>query len=250
MARFALPARLILAAALVAGCADEPIAPEFAAPDAPQFGQSNKPGGGGGGSTESDPTATFILPNGGFGLGGDGKYLNGGESEYAEKVCGVHSKIFATAEASNSGDAIMHTSNPKYRDRKCPDYPRKVSLDYDGNGSVDEQVEVFINLGGIHNTTYYIPLNETREHRLNVNPESSAVCDGVLVFNDQYQDTPVSAKKVYVTRTAGDRWLVRTDNPATPDVVESGTAYCSSTGAYHTISVQFMVVSSRLLSPE
>lgn len=228
---------LALLTMLAAGCGERPT--DVAADVPAQLAKGSNPGGGGGSDTEADPTATFVLAAEGFGLTGDGAYSN----EYAEGICGVHSKIFATTEASNSGDAIMHTSNPKYKDRRCSEYPRKVSIDY-GTGTPALE-EVFINLRGIHNTEYSIPVGQTAEHPLHVNPESSTVCEGALIFNTEYQGAGIEARPVYVTRTAADRWLVQTDDPRTSEHVEDASAYCSSTGAYHTISVRFEIVSSR-----
>lgn len=229
---------LIVAVLSLVACSDVATPPLEVEVEGVAFARPDRTGGG---STESDPTATFILPAESFGLTSDGEYAN----KYAEGVCGVHSKIFATTEASNSGDAIMHTSNPKYKDRRCPEYPRKVSIDY-GTGAQPQLEEVFVNVRGIHNTTYSIAVGETAHHPMHVNPESSTICEGALIFNTEYQGESIQARPVYVTRKTADRWLVQTDDPTTNG--DDGRAYCTSTGKYHPISASFEIVSSRELN--
>src|SRR5262249_17958738 len=82
--------------------------------------------------TLGDPAAQlwFPLDDAGLGLQSDhiAAYAQGGNSIYADGVCGVHGHIFATTAASNSGDVTMQTDNSRYRDHRCPDYPRQLHI--------------------------------------------------------------------------------------------------------------------------
>jgi hypothetical protein len=143
-----------------------------------------------------------------------------------------------------SGDATVNTGNPRNKDRSCADYPRRIAIDLDGDGSEDTSAG-FLNTFGIHNAGYYIPVGQTAQHSLGM-----GACGERLRFSDELVDgTPVDGRKVFVTRVASDEWLVRTDDPSTP-AVEIGRAHCSATGAYHDISVSFTIKSSRSLDPQ
>src|SRR5690349_9970516 len=100
-------------------------------PTSPDFGKVSNP----------DLSAVFILPtSGAYGLLGDGKYVDGsGQSQYADGVCGVTSKIFT---GNGGGDATMQTNNPKAADRKCANYPRMVYVTGETNALVDVQLYV------------------------------------------------------------------------------------------------------------
>ena len=183
----------------------------------------------------TDPTASFWfdLDDAALGLRSDHLYVNGTSSVYDKGVCGVNTRIFATASTS-SGDAIMHTDNPKFSDRKCQDYPRKVTVVY---GPGDEETStVFINVREIANTTYQIPIGETVRRGLHVN---AGRCDG-LVWQAQLGDgtSTNGADSVNVTRTAADTWVVETQ--PYPD----NEAYCKATGQKVNIAVRFTVIAS------
>ena len=91
MKKFVAAAILVF---MLPACADQHDADDVFSP---QFGKT----------TVSDPTASWHLPLDGTGLSftSDGNFAANGNSIYANGVCGVTSKIFATTAASNSGDA-------------------------------------------------------------------------------------------------------------------------------------------------
>jgi hypothetical protein len=270
MYRFARAATLLIAVALV-GC-EESRTPTDVADLSPRFAKPTSPGGGGGGGDdggETDPTAAFYLPvSEGLGLWGDGleaynttititvddNTTSIPTIRYKEKECGVHAKIFATTEKSNSGDAIMHTSNPKYRDKKCPDYPRTVYLSYatplSGQAAGEtERVEVFVNLGELQNTTTKIAIGATEKRGLNINPEGTSRCD-VLRLREQLRDgTRIGADWVNVTRIDARTWRVW----SSPDEVDGDgnviahhdKAECSSDGTLFHLPVDFYIVADR-----
>ena len=119
-------------------------------------------------SGPTDPTATFEIPTNDLTLGlrGDGLYPSGDASVYAHGVCGVNSKIFATTQASNSGDAIMHTNNPRFSDRKCSAYRRTVTIDF---GDATETAPAFINVREIAHTNFRMAIGSTVPRTLHVN---------------------------------------------------------------------------------
>lgn len=188
-------------------------------------------------SGPTDPTASFWFPldDAGLGLRSDHLFPNGSSSVYANGVCGVNSKIFATGEASGSGDAIMHTNNPRSKDVKCSAYPRLVTVDY-GDGVV-ETAPVFINVREIANATFQIPIGGNTLRILRVN--LGGRCDG-LAWADQLADGTNSngGDRVQVTRVDASTWLV--ESQPYPD----NQAYCVATGQLYNIAVRFTVISS------
>jgi hypothetical protein len=183
----------------------------------------------------SDPTASFLFPLDGTGLDvlSDGQFTSGGNSVYANGVCGVSSKIFATLAASNSGDATMQTNNPTNKDRKCAAYPRKLTVVF---GPGDQQTSaVFINARHIQNTTYSLPVGETDHHILNIN---EARCDGLRWTTHGAGSEYLGGDSVNVTRVDASTWLVESQP------YPNNKAYCNNTGQLHHLNVRFTVVSS------
>lgn len=256
MKRSILSGSLLGAVLLVAGCSDttspvQPGEPLFAKP--------------GSGITETDPTARFYIPTSpdGLGIWGDGLFANldgyTGTSRYGEKDCGVHSKIFYTG----SGDAIMHTSNSRYSDRKCTDYPRKIKIDFSkplteglAPGGV-ETVEAFVNTLDVQDNTTSDgtgPIVGTQDRPLNLSLTGSKTCDG-LRFRPTlpaYNNMATGVDNVEVTRVNERTWRVRTK----ADVVDSNgnvltynaKAACLKNdvivGTYH-MPVGFYIVADR-----
>lgn len=216
------------------GCAIDGSTASPLAPRSPNFARTQSP---------TDPRATFLLPvdDASLGLKSDHLFVSGTSSVYADGVCGVDSKIFATTELSNSGDAIMQTDNPKYSNRKCASYPRTVVIDY-GDGSTPVATTTFMNVGDIERENVVadqIPIGSWRLRALHVNDSR---CGG-LVFQDHISDgTLTGADSVVVTRTAADTWVVTTQ-PAPND-----KAYCKADGQLYHIPVNLTVVSSRPLA--
>jgi hypothetical protein len=186
--------------------------------------------------TYGDPTAVFAFPlsDAGLGVRSDRKYLSGDASIYAEGICGVHSKIFATNGASGSGDAIMNTEDPAYRNRKCAEYPRMLTVDF-GNGTV-RTTTVFLNTFQIQNAFYRINVGDTVKRAMGL---GGAGCNG-LAWRAVLQDgTITGADSVLVTRTSTRTWTVQTQ-PAPND-----KARCAADGQLYHIPVYFTITASR-----
>ena len=252
MKRIVLFCTLALTSLAAYGCSEDRPSPTEMTELQAAFGKT----GGGGGSTTTDPTAAFYLPDsnssGTLGLWGDGNYTTNnpfsGTSRYLEKECGVNSKIFATTAASNSGDAIMHTSNNRYSDNKCKDYPRKVNISYahpaDGlNAGSVETTEVFVNVNRIQSSTYLIPVGATVKRALLLDPKSGGRCEQVR-FRAALQDGSLTgADSVYVTRLDGTTWKVET-RPG------EDKAFCTTDGRLYHMPVSFHIRASRGLPTE
>jgi len=204
----------------LAACADQSTSP--AGLDNGGGFAAAKPGG------VTDPTATFTFPNSGFALRGDGLYLSGGNSVYANGVCGVTGTIFATTAGSNSGDARLQLDNPSAGGRKCADYPRQLTLDYGDGTDVGTLV---VNARAIQNTGFSIPVGQSALRLLVIN--NTARCGAV-----KFGETGDSA---VVTRVSASEWRVQSQ-PHPND-----RAYCTTTGGSYNLQVDFTIVSSRPL---
>jgi hypothetical protein len=185
-----------------------------------------------------DPTAAFWFPldDAALGLRSDHQFVSDTSSVYANGVCGVNSKIFATTEASNSGDAIMHTNNPRTADRKCTLYPRTVTLEY-APGDVESST-VFMNVRAIANTTYQIPIGSTVRRALAV---QAGRCESLRFNTQPAGGIYLGADSVNVTRVDASTWLVETQP------YPNNKAYCNATGELYNIAARFTVVSSASL---
>ena len=232
--RFLMCGGIAFAAGIV-GCANDAATPSPLAPQAPKFARHSGP---------TDPTSTLYFPldDASLGVKSDHLFVSGTSSAYAQGVCGVDSKIFATTEASNSGDLVMQTDNPTYRDHKCSAYPRKLVIDY-GDGTAPRASTVFVNLRDLereNDPADQISIGGSRIRGLHVNESR---CGG-LVYQAQLGDgtSTNGADSVIVTRTAADTWVVTTQ-PAPND-----KAYCKGDGLLYHIPVNFTIVSSRPLA--
>ncbi len=215
---------LIALLAALAACADQSTAPTAPLGTGPRA--AAKPGG------TTDPTATFTFPNSGFSLLGDGLYLTGGNSVYANGVCGVSTRIFATTAGSNSGDATIQTSKAK----NCQ---RRFTLRYPD--AVTEVVPSFNNLLQLQNTTFSIAIGATVKRRLIVNPGAIANnpsrC-GRLLFGPNGA-VGAGSDSVNVSRTDASTWQVQSAG--------SHLAYCEANDSLYAMPVSFVVVSSEPL---
>jgi len=197
--------------------------------------------------TPGDPTAQlwFPLDDAALGLQSDhlAAYVQGSNSIYGDGVCGVHSKIFATVAASNSGDVTMQTDNSRYSDRHCKDYPRQMGIVLRNDaGTIVTQLSsvVFMNVHDVENTTDQIPVGSTVARNLTLSEDPH--CNGLrwtLFMRDQV--TPSGADQVNVTRTSANTWLVQTQ-PYPND-----KAFCLGDGQLYHVPVSFTVVSDRPL---
>ena len=187
-------------------------------------------------SGPSDPTASFLFPtsDGALDVRSDSEFVSGSNSVYADGICGAKAKIFATEGASNSGDATLQTNNPSTKDRKCPAYPRTLTVVF---GPGDQQTSaVFINLREIANTTYQMPIGTTVRRGLHLN---EARCDG-LIWQTEMRDgtNTLGADSVSVTRTSATTWEVASQ--PYPD----NEAFCRNLNQAFHLNVRFTVVAS------
>jgi hypothetical protein len=177
--------------------------------------------------TLSNPTTEFTIPGDpALGLRNDGV-----SPSYKNKVCGVNSLIFAVG-AESSGDAIMDTDNPKFRDSKCPNWPRKLLVNY---GDATELSPGGINVHQIANESYSIPLGATVNRAMNF---ADVRCGGLRWRTHLRDGTFVGGDSVKVTRTGLRTWHVYTDGT-------NNKAWCTNTGALHNISVDFTITADR-----
>jgi len=215
----------LAAAALVIACADATLVPSRPSIEPVGDALFTKPG-------PTDPTATFKFPlaDASLALRSDHLFDDGTSSLYANGVCGVGAKIFATTAASNSGDATMQTNASP--DHKCGSYPRTMTIVF---SDTTEASVVFMNLRDIENTTYSIPSGTTVTRALHVN---EARCSGLAWSGTLADGTNTGADSVFVTRIDASTWSVQTQPPP------NDKAYCKSTGVLHHLPVQFIIVSS------
>ena len=191
-------------------------------------------------STETDPTAAYKFPfnDPTLGIQGDGYFSDSTYSVYDNDVCGVTTRIYATTEASNSGDMMFQTFAPRTRDRTCTVYPRRIRVTFPDGFS--ELTYSTTNLQRVENTTFQIPIDSTVKRQLNMGTGESVRCTGIRWGANT--GSSVVGDSVLVTRTAPNTWHVQTQ-PA-PD--NHGVCLSSSPTAYN-LSVDFWVVSERPL---
>ena len=190
--------------------------------------------------TVSDPTADYFFPvTATSGFVSDGATVSDGYSVYANGVCGVTGKLFATTAASNSGDATLQTDNPAAKPRSCALYPRKFTVRY-ASGTVDTRPG-FMNLREIQNTTYSIPIGETRLRVLALTLSGSGTGCNSLRWAEVNQGIATGANLVAVTRVDASTWSVKSQ--ASP----LNKAYCTDNGATYELPVEFVVKSSRAM---
>ena len=188
--------------------------------------------------TVGDPSATFLYPlsNPTLSIQSDGLFSDGTYSVYTNGVCGVTSRIYATATASNTGDLTYGTFVPRTKDNTCASYPRRIRVRYPDGFS--ELTYTSTNLQRVENTTFQIPVGSTVKRQLNVGTGQSVRCSGIRWGANT---GTVMGDSVLVTRTALDTWHVQTQ-PA-----PNNRGVCMPSGPAYNLSVEFWVVSARPL---
>jgi hypothetical protein len=182
----------------------------------------------------SDPTATWKIPlaDAGLGFASDGLYGDGTHSVYANGVCGVSARIYATPAGSNTGDATIQTSKSK----NCQ---RRFTLRFPD--AYTELVPSFNNLLQLQNTSVTIPIGASESRRLIVNPGALANnpsrC-GRLIFGANGV-VGASSDSVLVTRVDAQTWQVASQG--------SQLAWCEADGNLYAMPVSFVVVASTAL---
>lgn len=188
--------------------------------------------------TVGDPSATFLYPlnDATLSIQSDGLFTDGTYSVYTNGVCGVTSRIYATATASNSGDLTYGTFVPRTKDNTCASYPRRIRIRYPDGFS--ELTYTSTNLQHVENTTFQIPVGSTIKRQLNVGTGQSVRCSGIRWGANT---GTVIGDSVLVTRTALDTWHVQTQ-PA-----PNNRGVCMPSGPTYNLTVDFWVVSARPL---
>ena len=216
---------LLLAALVLSACRE----PSPVQPSSPDFATAAKP------QPVSDPTANFSFPlaDGALALRSDhlAAYTVGSNSVYANGVCGVTGKIFATTAASNSGDSTLQTDLASAADRKCAAWPRKLSADFGADGI--ETGTLRINTREIQNTGYAITVGQSVRRKLVVG--NSARC-GTVVFGEAATGG-LAGDSVMVTRVSASEWHVQSQVGAT-------SALCLNTGQFYQMPVDFTITSN------
>ena len=198
MKRFTLPAVLLLSLPLAVGCADRGDRPDV--PTAPLL--SGKPNSGSG---ETDYPSTFSLQTSisSSAIFGDAVGSTGGITEYLNGNCGIKAVVYA------SGDGYLQTNNPKLKDTKCPDYPRKVGAVYQNGNDFGGVVMNANNIRGITAET------GPQLRQLSVRIDGSS-CDRLHFSADR------GATSALVTRVDPKTWRVE----STTNAESKTTAVC------------------------
>jgi len=196
--------------------------------------------------TIKDPTATLKLPlaDGGLAVRSDHLFGDGSYSVYADAVCSVTAKIFATTETSPtpSGDAVITMSYPK--GRSCG---RTISVTYP-DGFADT-LAAFINVNRLQSNdpSTIIPVGGSGLRRLILgfqtttlgNPNSGRC--GRVIFGDN-GSVGAGTDMLLVTRLNATTWHVQSQ-PA-----PNTRALCEQLGViYDNMSVDFVIVASSAL---
>lgn len=175
--------------------------------------------------TEADPTADFTIDN---------ALMVRSDSyspTYRNGVCGVNTRIFL---ANGGGDGFMQTDNPRFANRKCSAYPRKLSINYgDGTTALGG---TGINLNSLSTALFTIPIGGVAKRGLNI---GDARCSGLRWKATLQDGTIVAADSVIVTRVDATTFTVRSQ-PA-----PNNRAYCIGLKRSFNISVGFTIVASR-----
>jgi hypothetical protein len=187
--------------------------------------------------TVGDPSATYLFPlaDATLNLRSDHASSDGTSSVYANGVCGLQAKIFATTQISNTGDATLDTG-PQSKGRSCS---RRFTVVYpDG---FTESTGSFSNVGEIENTTYSIPVGATVKRAFRFGLNSSARCEALIWAATALGGETVPGDSALVTRTALDTWHVQSQ-PA-----PNNRAWCKPSGPSYNMDVDFTIKSSRPL---
>ena len=210
---------------ILVSCSDDAVVGPASTPFAPSFAKA---------PPVSDPTATFAFPldDAALSLKSDGLFATATHSVYANGVCGVSAKVFATTAASNSGDATMQTNNPTASDRKCASYPRTMTIAY--SDGVTETIPVFMNLRQLQNTTVKIAIGDSVRRGFAINPPQRTRCDILRWIND---GVSALGDSVWVRREAADRWHVWT-------AAGEDKAQCTTSGIIYNMPVDFTITTN------
>ncbi|HWJ13500.1 MAG TPA: hypothetical protein VNS10_07140 [Gemmatimonadaceae bacterium] len=189
-----------------------------------------------------DPTATFAIPlnDAGLSIRSDGLFSDGTSSLYTNGTCNIASKIFATTEQSNSGDAILNTGTTNGGGGKCG---RRIRVVFpDGSIEVDG---TFMNLRAIENTSYAIPIGATVARQLHIGtdqtPSDHSRCGGFVFGYGVANDVGAGSDSVWVTRIDARTWHAYSKAPP------NNLAWCKNTGQLFPMTVDLTIIANRPL---
>src|SRR5262249_47138809 len=153
---------------------------------------------------------------------------------YADGVCSVSTTIFTSA--TGSGDATLNTGVAAKG--KCGRHIQVVFPD--GHSETDG---TFMNLRGIENTTYAIPIGATVKRQLHVGtdqtPSDHSRCGGFLFGYGVANDIAAGSDSVWVTRIDASTWH------AYSQAAPHNLAFCKNDGQLYAMNIDITVVSSR-----
>ncbi len=188
----------------------------------------------------SDPKATWTIPldDASLSLRSDGLFSDGTQSVYANGVCTVAAKIYATAQFSNTGDATFQSTYPK--GGKCG---RTITLVYpDGD---TQTLAMAANLNQLQNTngSTIIAPGQSAFRRLIIsftvtglgNPVASRC--GRLIFGNNGA-VGAGTDMLLVTRVDASTWHVQSQGGT------SNRALCETLGVIYPMTVDFTIVAS------
>ena len=207
---------VVALSAFAAACADSAPPTALRAMRAPALAQG----------VSNDMQTKFLVPVSGFDLGGDnvGAFAEGSASRYKNAECGVHSVIFID---NGGGDAVMEPSNPKFANRKCASYPRKLWV----GGATNAFVVASLYVPRVNRPGAEIPVGNTEDRALSINP-ASGLC-GRYSF-----DGVGGADFASVTRTSATTWQVASKSGGLNHArCVSGTV----AGVVYTLNVSFTI---------
>jgi len=187
-----------------------------------------------------DPTATWTFPlsDAGLSVQSDHLFSDGTNSVYANGVCNLAAKIFATTQFSNSGDATMNTGSSK-SGVKCTRRLRFVFPD-----GYSETVGAFNNLREIENTAYSIPVGSTVLRQLHLGtdqPGTNSRCNGLVFGYGARANVGAGSDSIWVTRVDPRTWHAYSQAPP------HNLAWCKNTGQLYPMTVDLTVISNRPL---
>jgi hypothetical protein len=186
----------------------------------------------------TDPTATWLYPlnDAGLGVRSDHLYSDGGNSVYANGVCNLATRIYATTVSTSSGDATLNTG----QSNRCARHFTYVYPD-----GVTESMVSFNNLRVVENLTHSIPVGTTMQRQLHMGSEGISNtlgrCGGLVWGYGEANNVGAGSDSVLVTRLDAQTWHVTSAPPP------HNLAWCKTTGQLFAMPVDFTIVSSRPL---
>ena len=199
-------------------------------------------------------TLTWFLPDTGeFGVRGDGlaAYADTlGYTRYRDKEC----VSLATLYVGGSGDATMQNANPRYSEKSCLAYPRKVfftlynadpttgALTASGLGAPNP---AFLNVFAVHSVGRIMKIGGPWE--LHESGSNDGGRCGRLAFRMTLGDgSTVGGDLLMVRRTRDDTWEVQSqpNTVVSGNVVRHDKAWCGNENRLYSVPVRYIIKSA------